>query len=102
MSIVRKPVRNVSHIKTISGMVNRTAIPYMAYMRLTVLEMERARRMVEKESALERIQLLDERLTEIEREKDTLLRQLGERGESRSGGASREKEEQGETFRLKY
>ena len=75
-------------IKTISGKVDRIANPYMAYMQITCLEMEKVRKEREKDSALKRLQDLDARLHEIERDKASLLRALAERGAARAATAS--------------
>lgn len=85
MSLPRKSMRD---IKTLSGKVDRIANPYMAYMQITCLEMEKVRKGREKESALKRLQDLDARLDEIEREKAALLHALAERGAARAATAS--------------
>jgi hypothetical protein len=71
--------RGLREIRTHSGRVNRVGIPYMAYMNISCLEMEKARREKEKLSALTRIRDIEKRLQEIESEKDALLKKLGER-----------------------
>jgi len=85
MSLPRKSMRD---IKTLSGRVDRIANPYMAYMQITCLEMEKVRKGREKESALKRLQDLDARLDEIEREKAFLLHALAERGAARAATAN--------------
>jgi hypothetical protein len=77
MAIPRKTLRD---IRTLSGKVDRIANPYMAYMQITCLEMEKARKGREKASALQRVEILDGRLREIEAEKAAVLRALAERG----------------------
>ena len=77
MAIPRKTMRD---IHTISGRVDRIASPYMAYMQITCLEMEKARKGREKTSALQRVENINERLRTIETEKAALLRALAERG----------------------
>lgn len=77
MAIPRKTMRD---IRTLSGKVDRIANPYMAYMQITCLEMEKARKGREKASALQRVENLDGRLRDIEAEKAALLRALAERG----------------------
>ena len=42
-------------IRTLSGRVDRIANAYMAYMQITCLEMEEARKGRERESALQRV-----------------------------------------------
>jgi hypothetical protein len=58
----------------------------MAYMKISCLEMEKARRDREKFSAETRIRNIDSRLKEIEAEKAALLVRLGERLPERSVG----------------
>jgi hypothetical protein len=77
MAIPRKTLRD---IRTLSGKVDRIANSYMAYMQITCLEMEKARKGREKASALQRVEDIDGRLRDIEVEKATLLRALAERG----------------------
>lgn len=72
-------LRGLKDIRTRSGRVDRVGVPYMAYMKISCLEMERARRETEKSSAQIRISNLDQRLAEIEVEKDATLKGLGER-----------------------
>jgi len=51
--------------------------PYRAYMKISCLEMEKARRGSERESAMHRVRIIDERFREIEAEKAALLKALG-------------------------
>jgi hypothetical protein len=74
-------------IRTLTGKVDRIANPYMAYMQITCLEMEKARKGREKISALQRVENLDGRLRDIEAEKASLLRALAERGAAPAAGA---------------
>jgi len=73
-------IRTLSDIRTHSGTVDQTFIPHKAYMKLASLEMEKARRGKERESATHRIEIIDARLQKVEAEKDVLLRALDERG----------------------
>ncbi len=79
MSVPRRTMRD---IKTLSGRVDRIANPYMAYMQITCLEMEKARKGRERASALARLESLNTRMREIEVEKASLLRALSERGQT--------------------
>jgi len=72
-------LRGLRDIRTRSGRVDRVGIPYMAYMNVSCLEMEKARREKERLSALTRVKDIDRRIGEIEAEKDMLLKKLGER-----------------------
>ena len=84
MAIPRKTLRD---IRTISGKVDRIANPHMAYMQITCLEMEKARKGREKVSALQRAETIDGRLRDIEAEKASLLRALAEREAAPAAGA---------------
>jgi hypothetical protein len=74
-------LKGLRSIRTLAGKVDRVAQPYRAYMQITCLEMEKARRDTERRSASRRIQEIDRRLAEIEAEQTTLLE--GVRGRSR-------------------
>ncbi len=73
------PRRTMRDIRTLSGKVDRIANPYMAYMQITCLEMEKARKGRERASALQRVESLNGRIRDIEAEKAALLRALAER-----------------------
>jgi hypothetical protein len=74
------PVRSLRGIRTMSGKVDQKSTPYRAYMQITCLEMEKARRNSVRESAVRHIAEIDIRLREIEEEKAALLRALSEPG----------------------
>lgn len=76
--------RGLRDIRTRSGRVDRSDVPYMAYMKISCLEMEKARRDKERFSASTRISNIDARLAEIEAEKGALLVRLGERSQKAS------------------
>jgi hypothetical protein len=84
MGIPRKTMRD---IKTLSGRVDRIANSYMAYMQITCLEMEKARKARERASVQARLENLNARLGEIDSEKSSLLRALSERGSHPAPGA---------------
>lgn len=100
-------IRGLRDIRTHSGRVDTTHIPYMRYMRITALEMEKARREKEKSSAQARIRSIDLRLSEIEDEKRALLAEDGERSNAgtrpRAGAESAHAPHDiNRGFRLKY
>lgn len=72
------PIRGLRNVRTLSGRADRTPAPYRAYMQITCLEMERARRGAERRSADRRIAEIDARMVEIEEEKREILRLLAE------------------------
>lgn len=71
-----KRTRGLRNLKTLSGRVDAVSVPYQAYMQITCLEMEKARRGAERRSASERIAEIDARLREIEIEKAGVLKAL--------------------------
>jgi len=73
------PRRTMRDIKTISGRVDRIANPYMAYMQITCLEMEKVRKGRERAAALQRLEILNARIRDIDNEKASVLRALSAR-----------------------
>jgi len=67
------PTRGLNNIRTLSGRVDQLSLPYRSYMQITCLEMERARRGMERKSASQRIALIDARLEQIDSAKRELL-----------------------------
>lgn len=67
------PNRGLNNIRTLSGRVDQLSLPYRSYMQITCLEMERARRGMERRSASQRVALIDARIVEIEKAKLELL-----------------------------
>jgi phosphopantetheine adenylyltransferase len=67
------PRRGLNNIRTLSGRVDQVALPYRAYMQITCLEMEKARRDRERESANKRVREIDARLREIAKDQQELL-----------------------------
>jgi hypothetical protein len=57
-------------------MADQVSEPYRAYLRIGSLEMEKARRSKERESAMLRVNGIDERFRQIEAEKAELLKVL--------------------------
>ena len=70
-------IRSVREIRTYAGRVDAVGLPYLAFMKISCLEMERARREKEKSSALARIRNIDARIRDIEAEKKSILEGLG-------------------------
>ena len=81
------PRRGLRDIRTLAGRSDQLALPYRAYMQISCLEMEKARRNQEKRSASQRIAIIDARLQEVEAEKAVLLQSVGERKPSDTGCA---------------
>lgn len=78
--MTKRIMRGVQDIKTISGRVDDRSIPYKAYMRLSVLEMEKYRRGKEKQSALVRVRNIDRRFQDIEAERQEIISSLEDLG----------------------
>ena len=90
MSIRRSQnIRSVRDIRTYSGRVDAGGVPYLAYMKIGCLEMEKARREKERNSALERIRNIDSRINDIDAEKEILLLKLGEKEDANQASISR-------------
>lgn len=73
MTIQKRNIRGLQDVPTLSGRVDQTALPYKAYMKVACLEMEKARRGKERESASFRVKNIDARFKEIEDEKAAIL-----------------------------
>src|SRR5664280_2944886 len=67
------PTKGLNNIRTLSGRVDQVSLPYRSYMQVTCLEMEKARRNMERKSASQRIALIDARLDQIEQAKQEML-----------------------------
>ena len=78
--MTKRIMRGVQDIKTLSGRADEGAIPYKAYMKLSILEMEKFRRGKEKQSALERVQHIDQRFRDIEAERQEIITALEGKG----------------------
>lgn len=76
MAIPKTSVRGVQSIRTNSGKADIFSEPYRVFMRISALEMEKARRGKERESAMHRVREIDNRFQEIEKEKAHLLRDI--------------------------
>lgn len=81
--MTKRNMKGVQDIKTLSGRVDKESIPYKAYMKLSILEMEKFRRGKEKQSALERVLNIDQRFKDIEMESRELIAALEQQGKRR-------------------
>ncbi|MGA2146213.1 MAG: hypothetical protein ABSH49_14760 [Bryobacteraceae bacterium] len=75
------PNKGLTNIRTLSGRVDQLSLPYRSYMQITCLEMEKARRGMERKSASERVALIDARLVQIEKAKQELLQAVADSGQ---------------------
>jgi hypothetical protein len=78
--MTKRIMRGVQDIKTRSGCTDAGAIPYKAYMKLSILEMEKFRRGKEKQSALDRVDHIDQRFRDIEAERREIMTTLEGKG----------------------
>jgi hypothetical protein len=74
--MTKRILRGVQDIKTLSGRADEDAMPYKAYMKLSMLEMEKFRRGKEKQSALDRVERIDRRFRDIEAERQQIIATL--------------------------
>jgi hypothetical protein len=74
------PRRGIQDIRTLTGKVRKATIPHEAYLRISHIEMEKARKTQESEKARQLMADIAARLQEIEAEKENLLQTMGERG----------------------
>ena len=74
------PTKGVNNIRTLSGRVDQVSLPYRSYMQITCLEMEKARRNMERKGAAGRSALIDARLEQIEKTKQELIQALNTSG----------------------
>ena len=82
------PTMGLNNIRTLSGRVDQTSLPYRSYMQITCLEMEKARRGMEHKSASRRIAAIDIRLVQIEKAKQELLQAVATSGRGAPGRLS--------------
>jgi hypothetical protein len=81
-------MKGLNNIRTLSGRVDQVSLPYRSYMQITCLEMEKARRDMERKSASQRIAVIDARLDQIEKAKQELLQVLATPGHGVPGPLS--------------
>jgi hypothetical protein len=75
------PTKGLTNIRTLSGRVDQLSLPYRSYMQITCLEMERARRGMERKSASQRVALIDARVEQIDKAKQELLQAVATSGQ---------------------
>lgn len=78
--MTKRIMRSVQDIKTHSGRADEGALPYKAYMKLSILEMEKFRRGKEKQSALKKVVQIDQRFRDIEAERQEIIAALESKG----------------------
>jgi hypothetical protein len=78
-------IRSVRDIRTYSGRVDAGGVPYLGYLKIGCLEMEKARREKERDGALARVRNIDSRINDIEAEKSIILAKLNEHKDRTQG-----------------
>ena len=73
------PRRSLQDIRTLTGKVRKATLPHEAYLRISHIEMEKARKTVESEKARQLMADIASRLQEIEVEKEALLQAVGDK-----------------------
>jgi parvulin-like peptidyl-prolyl isomerase len=73
------PRRGLQDIRTLTGKVRKSTLPHEAYLRISHIEMEKARKTVESEKARQLMADIAKRLQEIEAEKEGLLQAVGDK-----------------------
>jgi hypothetical protein len=74
--IPHKTQRGIDVVRKLAGMGHKVIAPHAAYMKITTLELEKVRLNNTKEHVLRRSRDIDERLRQIEEQKDALLRNI--------------------------
>ena len=83
------PRRGIQDIRTLTGKVRKATIPHEAYLRISHIEMEKARKTQESEKARQLMADIAARLAEIEAEKENLLQDHGGKGRRPLPGTAR-------------
>lgn len=82
MGLRRSPnIRGLKDIRTHSSKVDVAGVPYLAYMKISCLEMEKVRQENERNSVISRMKEIDSRIIDIDVEKDIILKELSEHQE---------------------
>jgi hypothetical protein len=95
------PRRGIQDIRTLTGKVRKATIPHEAYLRISHIEMEKARKTQESEKARQLMADIAARLAEIEAEKENLLQTMGERDSSATPARPGPPRHPG-SFKIKY
>lgn len=73
MPAPRGKIRGLQDIRTHAGRAEETRLPHQALLKVAWLEMEKYRRVSERQSAAHRVRSIDERVREIELEQQRLI-----------------------------
>ncbi len=78
MPVASRQRKSLNNIRTNSDRVDMSASSYKAYLRVGALEMEKARRMKEKQQLEERLHAINVRCRELDAEKKRILSAIGQ------------------------
>ncbi len=97
------PLRGLRTIRTLAGKVDKITVPHRAHLQIACLEIEKARRTTERNSALRRVAELDARLREIATEQSGILLALASAKE-KTGAADAKlaSRGRGQPFKIRY
>ncbi|MDO9532784.1 MAG: hypothetical protein Q7O12_11735 [Deltaproteobacteria bacterium] len=95
------PRRGIQDIRTLTGKVRKITIPHEAYLRISHIEMEKARKTMESEKARQLMADIAARLAEIEAEKVSPLQSLAQGGGKATLGRTGPPRHTG-GFKIKY
>ena len=97
------PLRGLRTIRTLAGKVDLVAVPHRAHLQIACLELEKARRTTERNSALRRVAEVDARLQEIDAEQAHLLQALADRkGKTVEAAGGRPSRRRAQPFKIRY
>jgi hypothetical protein len=95
------PRRGLQDIRTQTGKVGKAILPHEAYLRISHIEMEKARKLVESEKARQLMADIAARLQEIEEEKISLLKEMSE-GNKNTSRLQTDLSQEINSFKIKY
>lgn len=103
MAVARSStIKGVQNIRTHAGRANQSTKPYQAYFRIGALEMEKARRATERQSAMERVNNIDIRVREIETEKSVLMEKIAADRQESLPEQNNDKKGEAGNFKIRY
>lgn len=74
MSVKERKIRGLRDIRTNVDRIDQFVAPYKGYLRIGSLEMERARKLVERGNLAERLRVIEERCRQLDAEKKLIMR----------------------------
>ena len=108
MPIAKRNLRGLRELRTLPGRVNEAVMPHRAHMKLACLEMEKARRRIERNSVVDRLREIDSRIRDIDAEEAAIRRTMGSEADGPGGASPVSRSEPGNPrnrkrlFKVKY